>query len=160
MGSLVEVVRVVTAREKSVGHCREVFQARRHQLYLLEFGFLDFDDGFRFVGGRCWAVRPRTRHLPASIGFFAHLGRQVVARPEVFDFSDRSELVRLVVMLRLVSLMVRLVGILFVMVRSMDKFSVWLQLEKRRAVTDLGVDLRDRFFVHGNVLKRESKAQH
>lgn len=152
-----EVVRVVSAREKSVGHCREVFQAWCHQLDLLEFGFLDFDDGFRFVGRGCWTVRPKTRHLPAAIGLFTHLGRQVVARLEVFDFSDRSELVRLVVMLWFVGIVVRLVGVRFVMVWPVDKFCMWLQLEKRRAVTDLGVDLRDRFFVDGNVLKSESK---
>lgn len=156
MGPLMEVVRVVAAREESVGNRRKVLQPRRHEFDFLDFGFLDFDDGFGFVGGGRWAVRPRTRHLAASIGFLAHLGRQVVARLEVFDFSDRSELVRLVVMLWLMRIVVRLVRMRFVVVRPMAKFSVWFQLEKRRAVTNFCVDLGDRLLVDGNVLKSES----
>lgn len=38
----------------------------------------------------------------------------------------------------------------------MAKFSVRFQLEKRRAVTNLRVDLGDRLLVDGNVLKSES----
>lgn len=100
--ALMEVVLVVSAREESVRSCREIFQARRHQFDLLHLGFLELDDGFGFFGGWRRAVRPRTRHLVASVRLLAHLGRQVVARLEVFDFSDRSELVGLVMVLRFV----------------------------------------------------------
>lgn len=133
-----------------------MLQSWRHQFDLLDFGFLEFDDSFWLFGGWCRAVRPRTRNLAASIRFFAHLGRQVVAWLEVFDFSDRSELVRLVVMLRFVRIVVRFMGMGLVVVRPMANFGVRLQLEKGRAVTDFCVDLGDRLLVDGNVLKSES----
>lgn len=76
----------------------------------------------------------------------------VVARFEVFNFSCRSELERLIRML----CMVRTV---WMVRRRCSQLDIWFQFQQRRIVSDFRVDLSNRFFVNGNILKQRTKVR-